>query len=107
MRRFVGLLRKIASRSTNRDGFFHSTLVISGGAVLSFASNSNTAHSEVLAVKKASNPVGSTVINLRSRKNGTIGLSRPCDACMAFLKVSGIKKVVYTNNEGVLVTERL
>lgn len=36
----------------------------------------------------------------RELRNGNLGMSRPCKACMALIKELGIRKVFYTTNDG-------
>lgn len=45
---------------------------------------------------------------IRIRKDGTIGMARPCKACMEALRDYGVKTVFYTTNkEGQHMRERL
>ena len=36
----------------------------------------------------------------RRRKDGQLGLARPCDGCMAFIKKLGIRDIYYTTDDG-------
>lgn len=92
---------KIASRSTHR-AFFHGTIVIKGGAILSYGYNHGETHSERMAL----NPIwpnrraGTSIINIRVTKTGKLANSRPCRDCHEFLVRSGVKRIYYSNSEG-------
>lgn len=42
------------------------------------------------------------MVNIRIKKDGTIGNAKPCIACIDMLKDFGLIDVYYTNNTGVL-----
>ena len=44
---------------------------------------------------------GATIYTFRQRKDGTYGCARPCPRCMQVIKMVGIKKLVYTTNDGI------
>ena len=44
---------------------------------------------------------GATLYTYRERKDGTYGCARPCHRCMQLIKLVGIRKIVYTTNDGV------
>lgn len=90
------LLKKIAARS-DHDQFKHATLVLKGGAVISFGTNLGKRHSEVVALSKIwpNKRKGCRIVNVRIRRDGSYGNSRPCNKCMKFLKENGIKTVSY------------
>ena len=46
---------------------------------------------------------GCTLYVARKRCDGTIAIARPCPACLAAIRDSGIKKIVYTTNNGYAV----
>lgn len=47
------------------------------------------------------------IYTYRELKDGTIGCSRPCMACMTLIKKLGIKTVYYTDELGNFVKERV
>jgi len=59
-------------------------------------------HAECSALLKTDTK-GDTIIVFRIKKDG-FGCSKPCHRCQRFIKDNGIKKVIYTNNAGVLET---
>lgn len=46
---------------------------------------------------------GCTLYVARKRCDETTGMARPCPACLAAIRDSGIKKIVYTTNNGYAV----
>lgn len=64
-------------------------------------------HAEIDAIKNALKRVsanelaGSTLYIVRTKKNGSEGLAKPCKGCMQAIESFGICEVIYTsNNEG-------
>lgn len=43
----------------------------------------------------------------RIDKSGSLKMARPCDSCMQALRSAGIKKIVYSTDEGNIVSEQL
>lgn len=41
-----------------------------------------------------------TLVTYRNKKDGSLGMSRPCDRCMQLIKKLGIKKLLYTTDNG-------
>lgn len=73
----------------------HATIVIRGGAVIAVGYNHDGIHSEIVALSKLwpSKRRGCSIINIRIRRSGTIGISDPCVDCSIYLFKYGIKKV--------------
>lgn len=68
--------------------------------------NSNN-HAEKVAIVKAlklydglHHLCGSTIYVSRHNKNGDTRLAKPCKHCMELIQSVGIKKIVYTTNDG-------
>lgn len=40
------------------------------------------------------------LVTYRNKKDGSLGMSRPCDRCMQLIKKLGIKKLLYTTDNG-------
>lgn len=58
-------------------------------------------HSEVasiLALHPSHKPY--SIFVSRKMKDGSFGLSKPCEVCNAAIKLAGIKKVFYTDEDG-------
>lgn len=65
-------------------------------------------HAETQALDQAGEAArGATLVIVRKRANGSLGTSRPCEACLNAAKQAGIKRIIYANDEGSLVSEDL
>ena len=67
-------------------------------------SDVKTVHAEMACIFKLKNKEllkGATVVVYREKKDGTLACARPCPICLNFLSFYGIKKVIYTTNEGI------
>lgn len=71
-------------------------------------------HAEITAIKRITsrdiewNLVSVYVVRLM--KDGTYGISRPCDACMHYIKSKGIRHLYYSTSDGFAyekLTEKL
>lgn len=64
----------------------------------------NTNHAEMMAIKNVLgldiNWSKAAIFVYREKKNGELGLARPCKACMKALEDLGIRDVYYTKNGG-------
>lgn len=99
-----------AAYTSDHEQFRHATLVIRGGAVISIGANLGHRHSERVALGKLwpSKRRGCSIINIRVRRDGSFGNSKPCEKCSIFLKENGVKKVSYTTANGKeFVSERI
>ncbi len=58
-------------------------------------------HAEIQALKSSGKDIirGSTMFVYREKKDGSLGLSKPCKDCMKELKKFGIKWICYTIEE--------
>ena len=69
-----------------------------------------TYHAEELMLNRIRNarwpyPGACTIIVMRFKPDGTLGCAKPCDRCDPMLRKSGVRRVIYTNEVGIL--ERL
>lgn len=63
-----------------------------------------TLHAEINAIFKVKNKdilKGATIVTYREKKDGTLGMSRPCPMCYELIKKFGIKKIQYTIDDGI------
>jgi hypothetical protein len=95
MKYMTRLVRK-ASKSEHR--YQHATLLCRGGSIVACACNRPGVHSEIAALNKVKRDKrrGLTFINIRIRRDGSLGLSRPCLACQRRFKAEGITRGSYT-----------
>jgi len=113
------LAEKIAQTSNHRKSR-HGAVLVRGGSVLNIAKNSNrytrfgrrfmpykhnwhpTHHAELGCILglDISATKGSTIYVARVGKRGDIKNSKPCPTCQAVLKHVGVKKAIYTTEDG-------
>ena len=84
--------------------FKHGTLIFRGGALIATGYNHDDRHSEEVALGKLwpGYARGSTVVNIRIKPSGRVGMARPCPRCLKILLDNRIKRCYYTNAEGKL-----
>lgn len=101
--KFISFAKKLARRSTHEQ-FRHATIIVKGGAVLSYGYNHRDIHSEIMALNKLwpSKRVGTTLINIRLGKDGSFRNSQPCLLCHKEIKESRVARVYYTDSNGEL-----
>jgi hypothetical protein len=99
--KFLHKLRREAAKSDHR-AFPHSTVVLRGGAPIAFGYNLGTRHSEEAAFDGIwpSERVGTTIINIRVKRGGGLGLAFPCEDCQRRLRLWQVRKVFFSNGEG-------
>ena len=51
-------------------------------------------------IKQKVNLSGATIYTYREKKDGTLGMARPCSRCMSLIKSCGIKRIKYTTDDG-------
>lgn len=97
---------KLAARSTHPQ-YWHSALVLKGGAVISQGWNHDGRHAEVVALGKLwpSKRVGTTVISLRMGRDGRLGMAKPCPECSRALKEAGVTRVYYSDRKGEVILD--
>lgn len=63
-----------------------------------------TMHSELHALKKAKSKkfdlTNTTIMVYREKKDGTLGMARPCEMCLEAIKLHGVKWVYFTTEAG-------
>jgi pyrimidine deaminase RibD-like protein len=100
--------RRVANFPKQRS-YRHCAMVIRGGCILSVGVNAKEMHAEVVALTQLSwgQRAGTMVLSLRIRKDGSLAMARPCPSCMQYMKHFGVKKVLYSNSNGVMIKERI
>jgi cytidine deaminase len=85
----------------------HIAFVLRGGAIQAVGLNL-TRHAEVAALLNLypSDRYGTKVVSIRVRKDGSFAMAKPCKVCEAFMRLNGVKKVTWTDSNGVFHTER-
>ena len=87
----------------------HAALVYKSGALVAQGVNHDEVHAEVQALKKLwpSERRDTTVVSIRMTRGGVLGMAKPCIACEAYMREAGVKKVIYSDNDGQMQTMRL
>jgi len=99
----------------------HFTYIMDGSRIVSWGYNKvkkthplakkyghlfNCIHSELDALIKARDSLDKCkVVNVRIKKNGNVGLSKPCPQCQKMLEDHGVERVYYTTENGFEVLE--
>lgn len=123
MNRFLEMAKRFALAHDYKDNLEYElcAIVVRGGKAISVGFNKRnnsglmrhyairdhqTIHAEVdaiLQIRKKIDLTGCKIFVCRVRKNGEVGLARPCGTCQAVLKAYGIKVMHYTTNSGEAV----
>ena len=117
-KKHIELAERVANQSIY-SSFKHGAVLTKSGAVINASCNKNgfnsfgarfrkkeygraTLHAELGAILNVerSKTEGSTVYVVRVNKKGEKRLSKPCHMCQSALQYCGIKKVIYSTNEG-------
>ena len=123
--RFIEIARKMALMSNSPD-YRHGAILVKGGSILSTSSNKNrhirwgtrfrkrdcghaTQHAELGCILGIDRSVtsGSVIYVVRVNKKGVLRMSKPCEMCQSVLSHVGIKKVVYSADDGQFGSIRL
>jgi len=94
--------KQLAKRSNRHQS--HVAIVFRGGALLSMAFNKDKVHAEFSALSKLwpSKRKGVTLISLRVGRDDQFKNAEPCAKCWAFIKASGVKRVMWSSKTGEL-----
>lgn len=115
----LALAARTAQRSINSKYSLGAVLVSSGRVIAASPNRYRndpafiemekcSEHAEEAVVRLAGkSAVGSTVYVVRVNRRGEHRMARPCQRCAAMLYRAGVTKVVYSGNDGVVVTERV
>lgn len=110
--KFESILRKLRSFS-NHPQHQVSSIIVRGNRIFSTGFNKvqthtqsksydNMLHAEVSALIGLDYKTtrGATIYVFREKKTGQLGNSRPCPACQMAIREAGIKRVVYSHEDG-------
>jgi deoxycytidylate deaminase len=109
--RILPKLKKLISLS-NHSQHRLSCIIMQGNRIISEGFNEvkthpkslagyNMKHAEISAVLNSEQDLrGCTAYVYRERRDGLPGLSKPCRGCEAMLKNAGIKKVIFSSEQG-------
>jgi deoxycytidylate deaminase len=99
---------KEASKS-NHHQHQMAAVLIRGGNTVAISHNHDFLHAEHCCLNRAwrGGADDATMVVVRVRRNGTLGMARPCALCTQRLVKAGVKKVVYSNSNGMLESIKL
>lgn len=94
-------VKRLVRKSTHKQ-HKHAVMVFRGGALVATGYNHGESHAEAVAMRKLwpDHRIGTRVVSIRMRKNGELGMAKPCPRCEAMLREAGVKSVTYSNYEG-------
>ena len=98
------------SQKAQHHRSFHGVSIVRGGVLLGFGFNHDEIHAEVAAIRLYrcnDNLKGSTLISTRVTKTDRLANARPCVDCMQAIRFAGIKRIIYSDNLGVMQTEKV
>jgi len=121
MQDHIELATKLAKNSTHRY-FHHGAIIGKGRRILAVGWNKpenhnkmvvrwphGSDHAEVDCLRQVTRDQakGTVLYSVRVRHSGTTGNAKPCRMCMSLIKSYGIKRVVYTKDDGQTVIETI
>lgn len=123
--RYVELASRIAQQTEFKE-YKHGAVLVRGGTVLNTSCNKNkykawanrfrkkqrghaTLHAEIGAILGLDRAMteGATVYVVRIGRAGDLKNSKPCPMCEAVMQFVGVKKVVYSNENGEIESMRI
>ena len=123
--RYIKLAARIAQQTEFKE-YKHGAILVRAGAVINTSCNKNkykawanqfrkkqhghaTIHAEIGAILGLDRSLteGSTIYVVRVGKCGDLKNSKPCPMCEAAMQYVGIKKVVYSSEDGKIETMRI
>ena len=123
--RYIELAARIAQQTEFKE-YKHGAILVRAGAVINTSCNKNkykawanqfrkkqhghaTIHAEIGAILGLDRSLtdGSTIYVVRVGKCGDLKNSKPCPMCEAAMQYVGIKKVVYSSEDGKIETMRI
>ena len=124
-KRYIEFAKRVAEQSSYGK-FRHGAVLVKGSSVRSISCNKHrhcsfgarfrregrgeaTLHAELGAILgiERSTTQGSTVYVARINKEGEARISKPCSMCQNAMEFVGIRRVVYTDAEGDVVSMKL
>jgi tRNA(Arg) A34 adenosine deaminase TadA len=86
--------------------YWHVAVVLRHGRPLAFGTNRMGLHAEVNALRGLAQEILSTceIVSLRFNRAGNLRLAKPCDNCMDTIARLGIKRIVYSDEIGGMIT---
>lgn len=112
MTKYAELVAKLSTHNTHAVG----CAIYRKGKLISLGANSCKGHpkmtrygakvghhAEFAAIQKLKNKnllQGATIVVARIMRDGTLGMSKPCEICAPLLVSLGVKRVIYSTQDG-------
>lgn len=124
MTRMTKLAVKVSELSTHKD-HAHGAVMFKGGSVISIAANASgysqfggmqrrdhlhaSMHAEIATLTglPKGTTEGASILVVRVSSRNVLANSAPCDMCIACMKIAGIKRVFFSNQDGTIDEIRL
>lgn len=89
---------------TSPSRFMHCALFYKGGALLCAASNTFSEHAEARALRQLGGWEGRApkLLSIRVGNDNKLKNAKPCVNCQKLLRSAGIKKVLFSGDDGLL-----
>jgi len=116
MRKYIKKAKRILHNCPNSQ---HVTFIVKRNTIICYGVNKkyktaplakkfghrfSAIHSELAAIKSFPYPIvqlpSFKIINVRIKKNGDVGLSKPCRHCQTMLWFFNIRQIYYSTNNG-------
>ena len=100
------IMRRMQRIPSDRN-YRHIAFAIKGGAIVATGLNL-TRHAEIAALLALypNERKDVKIVSIRVRRDGSFAMAKPCKSCESFMRHWGVKKVVWTDSNGVFHTER-
>jgi tRNA(Arg) A34 adenosine deaminase TadA len=105
---------KIARAKSRHKIHRHAALLMNGSRILLAGFNHEETHAEVDAIQKIKwvthsqdGASGLDLLSIRVTRGNKLGCSKPCSDCRDYIVRSGIRRIIYTDKHGLLITEKL
>lgn len=95
----VKTAKRVAKKSRHKKSK-HGAVLIKSGRVIASAQNSN-GHAEAVALSKIKDLPNRTIMwSVRVMADGSLGMAKPCHACLSIMKELGVKTCYYSTATG-------
>ena len=104
----VRVAKKLAVKKSRAQTHRHAALIIAHGRIIAAGWNHGVTHAEADALRRAGDvPGGAEMLCVRVRRNGSLGMAKPCAKCMNSLLENGFRWVSYTDEWGAVVRQKV
>ncbi len=100
---------KLARTKSRHKCHKHAAIIFNKNQIIATGYNHEARHAEHDALSSAfvAQTKGASILVIRLRRDGRLGLSRPCEDCRELLQYAGLRWLHYTDAKGDIVKERV